>query len=90
MRKKATGTLSVGNIFKVAAIRYGDREAVYCSATGRRLSYRQLNERANGLAHGLMGLGLKKGDVAAFLCTNRAEKLEIYVALATTGIIGIP
>ena len=90
MRKKATGTLSVGNIFKVAAIRYGDREAVYCSATGRRLSYRQLNERANGLAHGLMGLGLKKGDVAAFLCTNRAEILEIYGALAKTGIIGIP
>jgi len=90
MGKKATGDLTVGNIFKVAAIRYREREAVFCSSTGRRLSFLQLNQRTNGLAHGLMGLGLKKGDVAAFLCTNRVEILEIYGALAKTGIIGIP
>ena len=90
MRKKATGSLTVGNIFRVAATRYRDREAVFCSSTGRRFSFRQLNQRANGLAHGLMGMGLKKGDVAAFICTNRAEIVEIYGALAKTGIIGIP
>jgi acyl-CoA synthetase (AMP-forming)/AMP-acid ligase II len=37
-----------------------------------------------------MSLGLKKGDVAAFLFTNRVEILEIYGALAKTGVVGIP
>jgi len=90
MTQKATGTLTVGNIARVAAVRYGDREAIYCSSTGRRFSFREVNRRANGLANGLMSLGLKKGDVAAFLSTNRAEIVEIYFALAKTGIIGIP
>lgn len=90
MGKKATGTLTVGNFVKVAATRYGDREAIFCTTTNRRFSFRQLNERTNRLANGLMGLGLKKGDVAAFLCTNRAEIVEIYSALAKIGVLGIP
>lgn len=90
MGQKATGTLTVGNIARVAAIRFGDREAIFCSSTGRRFSFREVNRRANGLSNGLMSLGLRKGDVAAFLCTNRAEIVEIYFALAKAGIIGIP
>jgi len=87
MRQKATGTLTVGNIARVAAVRYGDREAIFCSTTGRRFNFREVNRRTNGLANGLSSLGLKKGDVVAFLCTNRAEIVEIYFALAKTGII---
>ncbi len=90
MRPKASGTVSVGNLIKIAAFRYRQREAIYCSATGRRFTFAQLNDRTNRLANGLLGLGLKKGDVAAFLCTNRAEMVEIYFALAKTGIVGVP
>jgi acyl-CoA synthetase (AMP-forming)/AMP-acid ligase II len=90
MNTKATGTLTVGNFVRVAAVRYGDREAIFCSSTGRRFSFRQLNQRTNRLANGLTALGLKKGDVAAFLCTNRAEIVEIYSALAKIGVMGIP
>jgi acyl-CoA synthetase (AMP-forming)/AMP-acid ligase II len=42
------------------------------------------------LAHALLGLGFCKGDVVAFMCTNRAEIVEIYFALARTGIVGLP
>jgi fatty-acyl-CoA synthase len=90
MAQKATGTLTVGNFVTVAATRYGDREAIFCSTTNRRFTFRQVNQRANRLANGLLGLGLKKGDVAAFLCTNRAEIVEIYSALAKIGVLGIP
>ena len=90
MNKKATGTLTVGNFVRVAATRYGDREAIFCSSTNRRFTFRQVNQRTNRLANGLLGLGLKKGDVAAFLCTNRAEIVEIYSALAKIGVLGIP
>jgi len=90
MTGKATGTFTVGNGLKVADIRYGDREAIFCSTTGRRFTFSELNTRTNGLANGLTDLGLKKGDVAAFLCTNRAEIVETYYALAKTGIVGLP
>lgn len=90
MKKKATGTMAVGNLVKVAAVRFGNREAIFCTSTGRRFTFRQLNERVNRLANGLMGMGLKKGDAAAFLCTNRAEIVETYFALAKIGAVGIP
>ncbi|MGB8648345.1 MAG: AMP-binding protein [Anaerolineae bacterium] len=90
MIPKASGTVTVGNLLKVASFRYRDREAIYCSSTGRRFTFAQLNARTNRLANGLLRLGLKKGDVAAFLCTNRAEVVEMYFALAKTGIVGVP
>ncbi len=41
-------------------------------------------------AQALLGAGLGKGDVVAFLSTNRAEIVEIYFALSRTGMIGLP
>ncbi len=87
---RALGKMVVGGILTSAALRFRDREAFFCAGTGRRFSYRQTNERCNRLAHGLSGLGLKKPDVVAFLCGNRAEIPEIYFALAKVGLVGIP
>src|SRR5271157_2887942 len=75
---RALGKMVAGNILATAAVRFRDREATFCAGTGRRLSYAQTNERCNRLAHGLSGLGLRKPDVVAFLCNNRAELVEIY------------
>lgn len=82
--------MKVGDYLKIAAIRYRDREAIFCSSTGRRFTFMELNRRTNQLANGLMAMGLKKGDTTAFVCTNRAEIVEIYFALAKIGVIGIP
>ena len=90
MSHKSTGTYNIGNIFKVAAIRYQNQEALFCATTSRRYSYIELNDRVNCLGNGLIRLGLKKGDRAAFLCTNRSEIVEIFGALAKIGVIGIP
>lgn len=90
MGKKATGTLNVGNFLKVSAIRFRDRESFFCSSTGRRFTFHETNQRVNGLANGLLELGLKKGDVCAFLITNRVEIVETYFALAKIGVLGIP
>ncbi len=90
MQPKATGTMKVGDYLRVAAIRYRNREAIFCSSTGRRFTFMEVNRRTNQLANGLMAMGLKKGDTAAFICTNRAEIVEIYFALAKIGVIGIP
>ena len=72
------------------ARRFRDREALYCSSTGRRLSFGELNTRVNRLANALNGAGFRKGDVVGFLIPNRAEIVELYYALAKTGIVGVP
>jgi fatty-acyl-CoA synthase len=88
--KRALGKMVVGNILANAAMRHPDAPAFYCSSTSRRFTFRETNERTNRLAQALMSLGLKRGDVVAFLLSNRAEIVETFFALARTGIIGLP
>jgi fatty-acyl-CoA synthase len=90
MTQRALGKMLVGNIIVTAAARAPNKVAFYCAGTGRRFTFRQVNERCNRLANMLARLGLAKGDVVAFLCSNRAEMPEIYFALAKCGIVGIP
>ncbi|MDB5921021.1 MAG: hypothetical protein JWR40_5255 [Massilia sp.] len=90
MAKPGLGPMSVGSLIATAAVRYADEESFFCSETGRRFSFRQTNDRCNRLANALTSLGLVQGDVLAFLSTNRVEMVEIFFALAKTGIIGIP
>lgn len=87
---RALGKMLPRSIIETAAIRYRDREALLCSATGRRFTFGDLDARANRLGQALLGLGHKKGSVVGFLCSNRAEMSDIYFALAKTGIVGIP
>ena len=87
---RALGKMVAGNIIATAAVRFRDREAFLCAGTGRRVTYRMVNERCNRLAHGLAGLGLNKPDVVGFLCNNRVELAEVYFALAKLGLVGIP
>jgi fatty-acyl-CoA synthase len=84
------GSMTVGGIVASAAIRFPNREALLCAGTGRRFTFRQLNERTNRLANALTALPLERGSVVAFICSNRAEILEIYVALAKSGLVGLP
>ncbi len=87
---RSLGRMVVGSMLATAALRFRDSEAVFCAGTGRRFTFRQMNERSNRLAHALLGLGLRKPDVVAFLCNNRAEIAETYFALAKSGLVGIP
>ena len=90
MDPKASTSMAVGRLLKNSAIRYRDREAVYCVTTGRRFSFLQLNERTNRLADKLLKLGFKKGDMVAFVISNRAEIIETFFALGKTGLVGLP
>ena len=72
----------MGDYLKVAAIRYRDREAIFCASTGRRFTFLELNRRTNQLANGLMAMGLKKGDAADVRIVD-AEGKDV-----STGAIG--
>ena len=87
---RGLGQQLISSVLTTAAVRHADREALYCSGTGRRFTFRELNERSNRLAQSFSARGFRKGAVIGFLCPNRAEIVEIYFALAKTGIIGLP
>jgi amino acid adenylation domain-containing protein len=80
LRKKAGRTPSrakcLHHLFEEQAERAPDSIAVVCD--DRRLSYRELNERSNRLAHALRGLGVGPG-VLVGICVERS--LEMVVGL---------
>ncbi|MGA2188768.1 MAG: amino acid adenylation domain-containing protein [Steroidobacteraceae bacterium] len=69
----------IHEIFEVQADRSPDRVAV--AQAGRRLTYRELNERANQLAHFLRNLGVRPG-VLVGICVDRSPQLVV-------GLLGI-
>ncbi len=56
----------------------------------REITYGDLNRRVNQLAHGLMAMGVTKGDSVALMVGNRVEHLEIIFATAKIGALAIP
>lgn len=56
----------------------------------RAMTFRQWRDRSARLANALLGLGLKKGDRVCVLAYNCVEWLEIYAAMAFSGLVMVP
>jgi acyl-CoA synthetase (AMP-forming)/AMP-acid ligase II len=56
----------------------------------KRLTYSQLNARANRLAHALRDLGVKRGDNVAILQSNKPEFFETLFACFKAGLGTVP
>ncbi|WP_219413517.1 AMP-binding protein [Pseudonocardia nigra] len=72
-----------------------DRDAIVDAPSGRRISWRALDERVRRLANGLRGsgdggLGLQQGDRVAILAKNSIEYQELYFAAGRAGLIAQP
>jgi fatty-acyl-CoA synthase len=52
-----------------------------------RLTFEQLNTRANRLANAVASLGLRRGDRVAVLLRNSIEYYEVYFGLAKLGLV---
>lgn len=65
-------------------------ESLALLSEGRRISYGELDAQVKRLAVALLGLGLRAGDLFAFLLPNSPEMLYVYMACARTGIVGLP
>jgi len=55
-----------------------------------RLTYRDLNQRVNKLANGLLSLGIEKGRVVAIVLPDCHEHLEALFAFAKIGVVSLP
>jgi 3-oxocholest-4-en-26-oate---CoA ligase len=65
---------NLADLFEAAVDAFGDRE--YLIAGGRRLTYRQMEERANRLAHHLAAAGVGPGDHVGIYAFNSPEWVE--------------
>jgi 3-oxocholest-4-en-26-oate---CoA ligase len=71
-------TYNLADLWEAVSDRVADREAVVCG--DRRLTYRQLEERANRLANHLLTAGVGPGDRVGCYLTNGTEYLETLLA----------
>ncbi|MDX1798820.1 MAG: AMP-binding protein, partial [Candidatus Lokiarchaeia archaeon] len=80
--------LNIGEIVNVNANKYPNKLAL--KDNRRQLTFKQLNERTNKLANGILKNGIQKGDKIAILSNNCVEFMELYVAAAKAGFIVVP
>lgn len=71
------------------ATQYGDRQFLNF-ADEQHITYRQLNEKANRFANGLLGLGLSKEKKIAVMLPNCPEYLFILFGAAKIGAVTVP
>jgi fatty-acyl-CoA synthase len=74
------------NLERVVAA-HGDREALVEVASGRRWTYAALNADVDGLARGLLAIGIEKGDRVGIWAPNCAEWTIVQYATAKVGAI---
>ena len=65
-------------------------EKVYLYFEDQAVSYRQLRDRVNRIANGLLDMGIKKGDKVAIMMQNYPEHLYCMYALEAIGAVYVP
>ncbi len=70
--------LNIADLFEHAADAFGDRLAVACG--DRRVTYRELDERTNQLAHHLASIGVGPADHVGLYARNSIEAVETLIA----------
>ncbi|HKZ50504.1 MAG TPA: AMP-binding protein, partial [Dehalococcoidia bacterium] len=80
--------MNIGDGLTLNATNHPKKTAVVYQ--GRRMSYGELNRRANQFANAVAAMGLGKGDKVAILLYNCPEYLEVIFGLAKLGIVVVP
>jgi len=71
-------TLNLASLYEAVAAVVPQRTAVVCG--GRRLTFKELDERASALAHGLLASGIEPGDHVGIHMLNSVEYVEALLA----------
>jgi fatty-acyl-CoA synthase len=78
---------TIGVFFDQACERLSEREALVVRHQGIRWSFGELRQQVDGLAAGLLALGLKRGDRVGIWSPNNAEWILTQFATAKAGLI---
>ena len=88
LTQPATAAVSVPVLFAAQVAR--TPEAVALTFEGRSMTYRELDEAANRLAHLLAGHGVGPGERVALLFSRSAEAIVAMLAVLKTGAAYLP
>jgi fatty-acyl-CoA synthase len=78
---------TIGGNFDRTVARWGDRPGLIARQQGVRWSYRELGEKVDAFAAGLLALGLKPGERIGIWSPNNAEWVVTQFATAKAGLI---
>ena len=78
---------TIGSAFDRTVAAHPDHEALVVPFQEVRLTYRQLAERVDRLARGLMAMGLQVGDRLGMWSPNNAEWVYVQFAAAKAGVV---
>jgi fatty-acyl-CoA synthase len=78
---------TIGVHFDRMAARFADRDALIVRAQNVRFTYRELKEKVDAFAAGLLALGLIPGDRVGIWSPNNAEWVITQFATAKAGVI---
>lgn len=80
--------INVGQLLAHRAHSFSNVEAVVDAK--QRLTYGQLNDQVNRLAHFIDDKKMKPGERISLLCQNSASMLSIFYAAAKRGVVSLP
>lgn len=78
---------TIGDYFDKVVAQYPDKISVISRHQQQRLTYRELQQKANQLASAMINMGLEKGDRVGIWSHNNIEWLLMQLATAKAGII---
>ncbi len=82
--------INIGALLAKRALMNPTNEALFDVAADQRFTYAELNARTNQVAHGLLSLGVAKGDRVALLMMNSHEFVTTFFAIAKVGAVVVP
>ena len=87
MTSPADLKITIGELLKRQAERFGDRDALVHVDWGLRYTWQQFKDECDRIARGLMALGIGKGDHVALWATNYPEWVAAQFATAQIGAV---
>ena len=79
--------LTIGQVLRETARRFGDRDAPCFPRAGFRCSYAEFDRRVDDVARGLMAMGFGRGDHFGVWATNCPEWVTLQFAAARAGVV---
>ncbi|HWB09467.1 MAG TPA: AMP-binding protein [Pirellulales bacterium] len=79
--------LTIGQVLDKTVQRFGGHEALVFPQAGFRVTYRELAEKVDEAARGLLSLDLKRGDHVALWATNVPQWVILQLATARLGLV---
>lgn len=82
-------TDTLGGVLEGQVARQPDREFMVYPDRNLRFTYAEFDRRVNGLAKGLLAIGLKKGDHLGIWATNVPDWLTLLFAASKIGVVTV-